>query len=144
MPKATADFRAVRAVLSAPDPLPNIITRSAPSPSPEPIPAPLPVGPPPATDAQPIDAAYHGFPIFNARWRELPPAIPPIPYPTGAGGKKRRWRVKLNRVSKKEGESSEIELRSVVEGGPSRELEITRRMSEVSLGQFAEVRPSDS
>lgn len=130
MPKATSDFRAARAVLSAPYPLPVVITRNAPSDSSIPIPsidqytsAPVP---------QPL-GSYHGFPVFNHGWHDLPPAIPPVPYPTEEKPKRTNRTVTLKREEKREGASSEVELMSI-DGPPSKELHITRRLSEVELG----------
>lgn len=108
MPKASSDYRAARAVLSAPYPLPVVITRNAPARSPS---------SPPETPQLPASTLYgaqlyHGFPAYNTRWRELPPAVPPVPYPPSEIPRKRNWTVKLQRQVKATGERSEIELMS--------------------------------
>ena len=130
MPKASADFRAVRAVLSAPYPLPIVITRNAP---PGLAPASTPLPQTPAPGPQPA-GSYHGFPVFNLQWRDLPPAIPPVPYPSEEKPS-RKWKVKLKRVKTRDNESSDIELLSTVESRHSKELQIIRQLGDVKLQQ---------
>jgi len=132
MPKVSSDYRAVRAVLSAPYPLPIVITRNASGRTTTPVPQPTPR---PVALCSPIET-YYGFPVFNTRWRELPPAILPVPYPRTDTPKRRTWTVKLKRAVQREAEESEVELMSDIQAKPSRETGIIKQLSQVSLGQL--------
>ena len=130
MPRTRSDYRAARAVLSAPYPLPVVITRNAPPRAPNPAASQTNqiLTEPPAASS-----TYHGFSIFNERWRDLPPAIPPIPYPPQDTLRTRTWKVKLRRPTKPEGEESEMEVMSGIEEGRSAALDITRTFGECSF-----------
>lgn len=98
MPKDRADYRVARAALSAPYPLPIIITRAQgerpPTPHPEVS---------PDTNQDQAEIIYlNGFP-YNPRWKERRPAIEPIPYPPADDAEKERrkvrreWKIRLRR-----------------------------------------------
>ncbi|ORX38314.1 hypothetical protein BD324DRAFT_680061 [Kockovaella imperatae] len=148
MPREKVDYRAARAVLSAPYPLPVIITRSRAAAS-----APPPSGPP-LEDQGPVDnassiseiipdppptpttgglAAQHGFP-YNSKWKSIPPAFPPIPYPpkadSTADGTKST--LKLKKQSSKNGTHEEAEMMSGIEEGTSGEKNVLHGLTNLS------------
>lgn len=137
MPRATPDYRAARAVLAAPYPLPVVFTRHTRS------------DPPSDQAAQEVSLdgvpsllagnnTAHCFPAYNTHWRELPPAIPPIPYPPkgdeAACGHREKRRMSLaGHGQKKSGANGEYELMSGIEEEPSRELLNAREIGAWSL-----------
>ncbi|ORY35675.1 hypothetical protein BCR39DRAFT_555813 [Naematelia encephala] len=137
MPRAAKNSSIGRAALSAPYPLPIIVTRSHSHHAPPPPPAP--------TDTLPApQASGSGFPTVNHNWRDLPPAIPPIPYPQRDPSRPSRprysWRIKLRGMimSGLEGESSQgrdVELESVTDGP---DLELIKRFGNWSLTEEKE------
>ena len=106
MPKAKSDFRVAQAILSAPYPLPIIISRQTlqglPVPSTTPavtqsmagsstIPAPRPFA---------NQAFYNGFPLLNGQHRlsTNPPNDLPQQPGTDPDDRVRRWRIRVNKV----------------------------------------------
>ncbi|EIW68446.1 hypothetical protein TREMEDRAFT_63615 [Tremella mesenterica DSM 1558] len=92
MPRTHADTRSIRAVLSAPYPLPIIITRSTSQPANHPSDQVDNGGPSRSTSSsfhehsltppsRPVEsAAQHGFPSWIDAWSQPSPAYPPVPY----------------------------------------------------------------
>lgn len=141
MPRATPDYRAARAVLAAPYPLPVVFTRQT---RPEALPDQETI--PGDHDASgngglallARNDTAHGFPAYNTHWRELPPAIPPIPYPPkdaeAPQGDPKKRRIKLTKHGRKpSGTNGECELMSGIEEEPSRELRNAREIGAWSL-----------
>ena len=147
MPREKVDYRAARAVLSAPYPLPVIITRSrAAASAPPPSSIPLTEVPveddhhsiieiipdPPPTPTTGGLAAQHGFP-YNSKWKSIPPAFPPIPYPPKAEGSGGKNILKLKK--KHQGDKDEAEAMSGIEEGTSGENDTLHEIS--GMGEVA-------
>lgn len=141
MPRATPDYRAARAVLAAPYPLPVVFTRHT-RPQVQPDQETIPGG----HDASgnvglsllARNDTAHGFPAYNTHWRELPPAIPPIPYPPkdaeASCGQPTKRRINLTKHGRKgSGANGDYELMSGIEEEPSRELRNAREIGAWSL-----------
>jgi hypothetical protein len=130
MPRTWQDARPARALLSAPYPLPYIVTRSPTEQPPLPPVPPIQAHQPSLTP----DTCFHA-PIPNPNDTSSPSCQVAGPRPPLAQFPfQRKWRVRLSKPAKRNGESSDVELMSgIEETGPSRDLLARREIGSWSL-----------
>lgn len=125
MPRAKADYRAARALISAPYPLATITTRDFPPLVSETVPNGLDQGAiqiesAPALGPEPgMGGLGNGFATLDPLWREIQPAFPAVPYPPSPE-KKRRWSAKSFHRGNSTGSTAkprEVEVMSGIEEG---------------------------